>query len=150
MVGSAPLALQAAVRALTALEVDGTGADVQALVLGVPPGNAVVAWEAATVWGQPASAVIPPHRLAAISARLPGLWPPGPLALASAASRVAEAVLTRSRRRLTCFAALREAPGPASIAAVPVEVGPAGVERVLRPALSRQEQTAFENSLAAG
>ncbi len=145
VIGSAPGALESAVRALIALELNGTGVAVQLLVAGVPPGAAVIAWESATAFGQPLSALVPAHRLLAISARLPGLWPPGPHALASAASRVAEAVANGSRRRYTCFVSVEEPPARDVVVALPVEVGPEGIRRVLRPALSRQEQTRLEN-----
>ncbi|CAN5724926.1 malate dehydrogenase [soil metagenome] len=144
-IGSAPGALQSAVRALTALEVNGTGVDVQLLVLGVPPHAALVAWEEATAFGQPVGSLVPPHRLAGISALLPGLWPPGPQALASAAARVAEAVVMGSRRRFTCFVSLDEPPVRGAVVALPAQIGPRGVEAVLHPALSRQEQTKLEN-----
>ena len=39
---------------------------------------AVIAWEEATASGQPVTSMVAPHRLAAISARMPSLWPPGP------------------------------------------------------------------------
>ena len=147
VLGSAPLALESAVRALTALELDGSGADVHVTLVGVPPHAAVIAWEEATTGGQPVGSLVAPHRLAAISARLPRLWPPGPYALASAASRIVEAVAIGSRRRYSCFVALDEPPSRGAVAAMPAEVGPRGVVRVLRPALSRQEQTLFENAL---
>jgi malate dehydrogenase len=147
VVGSAPLALESAVRALTALELDGSGADVHVTIVGVPPNAAVIAWEEATAGGQPVGSVVAPHRLMAISARLPILWPPGPYALASAASRIVEAVAIGSRRRYSCFVALDEPPTRGAVAALPAEVGPQGVVRILRPALSRQEQTLFENAL---
>lgn len=144
-IGSAPCALQSAVRALTALEVNGTGVDVQLLVLGAPPDEAVIAWEEATAFGQPIGSLVAPHRLASISARLRGLWPPGPQALASAAARVAEAVVNGSRRRFTCFVSLDDAPVRGAVMAMPAEIGPRGVDRILQPALSRQEQTRLEN-----
>nr|MBA3891848.1 hypothetical protein [Gemmatimonadaceae bacterium] len=87
VIGSAPGALESAVRALVALELNGTGVEVRLLVVGVPPHAAVVGWEEATAFGQPVRALVPPHTLAAISARLTALWPPGAQALASAASR---------------------------------------------------------------
>jgi malate/lactate dehydrogenase len=92
--------------------------------------------------------MVPPHRLAAISARLPGLWPPGPFALASAAARVAEAVACGTRRRFTCFVTLDEPPYRLAVAAMPVKLGTGGVERILRPALTRQERTRMENALS--
>ena len=78
LIGSAPAALESAVRALAALDADGSAAEMQLRVVGVPPGAAVIAWEEATASGQPISSLIPPHRLAAISSRLPRLWPLGP------------------------------------------------------------------------
>lgn len=148
VVGSAPGALQAAVRARTALELNGTGVDIQLLVTGVPPRAAVIAWESATASGQPLGALVPAHRLAAISASLPALWPPGPLALASAAARVVEALADGSRRTHTCFVACDSPPAKGTVAALPVELGKEGVRRVVKPALSRQEQTQLDNAIA--
>lgn len=147
-IGSAPGALESAVRALVALECDGSGVDAHVRVVGVPPRAAVIAWEEATVFGQPAGSVVAPHRLAAISARLPSLWPPGPLALASAASRVIEAIVNGSRGRPTCFVSIADPPNRGAIAAMPVRLGTQGIERVFHPALTRQEQTLLENGLA--
>lgn len=148
LIGSAPAALQSAVRALVGLELDGSGVEVQVAVVGVPPHAAVIAWEEATVFGQPISAHVPPHRLAAISGLLPRLWPPGPYALASAAARVAEAVVNGSRRRFCCFVALAEAPARGVVAAMPAAVGPRGIERVVQPALTRQERTQLDNAIS--
>lgn len=145
LLGSAPMALESAIRALTALEVNGTGTAVQVLVVGVPPQAAVIAWEEGTVFGQPVTAVVAPHRLLAISAQMPGLWPPGPQALASAAARVVEAVASGSRRRFTCFVPLDQAPVRGGVVALPVELGRHGVVRVLKPVLSRLEQTLLDN-----
>ena len=147
LIGSAPTALESAVRALTALECDGSGLDMQVRVVGVPPDAAVIAWQEATAFGQPVAAVIAPHRLAAISARLPRLWPPGPLSLAAAAARVSEAIDSGSRRRLTCFVAIDEPPHRGAVVALPARLNAVGVDRVIRPALTRQEQTMLENGL---
>jgi malate dehydrogenase len=149
LMGSAPAALESAVRALTALELDGTGVEVQLRVVGTPPHAAVIAWEEATAFGLPVSSLVPAHRLAAISGRVPGLWPPGPYALASAAARLAEAVVNGSRRRFTCFVSLEDAPNRGAVTALPAEVGPQGIVRVLQPALTRQERTRLENGLSA-
>jgi malate dehydrogenase len=150
LIGSAPAALESAVRALAALEADGSAAEMQLRVVGVPPAAAVIAWEEATASGQPISSLIPPHRLASISARLPRLWPLGPLALASAAARVAEAAANGSRRRYSCFVCVSEGEMPAAVLAMPAEIGRAGVARVLRPSLTRQEQTLLDNAAASG
>lgn len=148
LIGSAPLALESAVRALTALEIDTTGVEVQLRVVGVPPHASVVAWEEATIFGQPATTVVPAHRLAAIANRVPSLWPPGPFALSSAAARIAEAVADGSRRRFTCFVSIEEAPNRGAVVAMPAEIGPRGITRVLTPALTGQERTRLENGLS--
>ena len=86
--------------------------------------------------------------MAAISSRVPALWPPAPYTLASAAARVAEALAGGSRRRYTCFAAVDVAGvGRNVVAAVPLEFVKGGIGKVIEPALSRHERTVFENGL---
>jgi len=148
LVGSAALALESAVRAITAALVDASPTDLSIGIAGVPPRNVVIGWDAATAFNQPIARVLPAHEMAALSSRLPALWPPGPYALASAAARVAEALASGSRRRYTAFAALDVADaGRNFIAAVPVEFVEGGIGKVVEPALSRHERTAFENGL---
>jgi malate dehydrogenase len=148
LLGSGPLALESAVRALAAALIDASPADLSIGVAGVPPRAAVIGWDAATVFNQPIAAALAPHHLAAISARMPALWPPAPYALGSAAARVAEALAQGSRRRYTCFAAIDTAgAGRSLIAAVPVEIVKGGVGKALEPALSRHERTMFENGV---
>jgi malate dehydrogenase len=141
--GSAPLALESAVRAVTAALLDASPMDLSIGVSGVPPRDAVIGWDAATAFRQPIREALAAHHLSAISSRLPALWPPAPYALASAAARVAEALAHGSRRRYTCFAAV----DARVVAAVPVEFMKGGIRRTLDPALSRHERTAFENGL---
>ncbi len=143
LIGSAPLALESALCAFAGLLADASGTEVSLRIVGVPPANAVVLWEEATVFGQPLSSEIAAHAMAGLAARIPGLWPPGPYALASAAVRVAEAIANGSRRRFSCFVPL----AGGAVAAMPVEVGPDGVRRVHEPALTRQERTQLENAL---
>ena len=108
----------------------------------------MIGWDAATAFHQPISTVLPAHQLAALTARIPALWPPAPYTLASAAARVAEALVSGSRRRFTCFAAIDvTGAGRDMIAAVPVEVIAGGIGKTFEPALSRHERTAFENGL---
>jgi malate dehydrogenase len=148
LLGSAPLALESSVVALTAALADLSPADLAIGIAGVPPQHAVIGWDAATAFRQPISATLPPHVLSGVSARLPALWPPAPFTLAAAAARVAEALAHGSRRRYTCFAAV-DLPdtGRNLVAAVPVEIRKGGIARTLTPALSRHERTAFENGL---
>lgn len=148
LVGSAPLALESAVRAVTAALMDASPADLSIGVAGVPPRDAVIGWDAATAFNRPIAEVLAPHHLSQLTSRLPALWPPQPYTLASAASRVAEALIEGSRRRYTCFAAIDvTGTGRDMIAAVPVEIVKGGVGQALEPALSRHERTAFENGL---
>jgi malate dehydrogenase len=148
VVGSAPLALESSVRAFVAALVDVSPADLSIGIAGVPPQHVVIGWDAATAFHQPIRAVLPAHQMAAMSARVPALWPPAPYALASAAARVTEALAHGSRRRYTCSAAIYVADvGRNVIAAVPVEIQKGGIARTLTPALSRHELTMFENGL---
>ena len=147
LIGSAPLALEAAVRAIVAVLLDSSGVEVALRVFGVPPGAAVVAWEEATAAGLPLSAQLPAHQIAAIDARLRSLWPPGPYALASAAARVVEALVGRSRRSFSCFVPLERGPLRGAVVAMPVELGLGGTKRVIEPVLSRQELTRLENAI---
>lgn len=148
LAGSAPLALESAVRAVAAALIDASPMDLSIGIAGVPPRDAVIGWDAATAFHRPIAGVLAPHHLAAISSRLPALWPPLPYALASAAARVAEALAAGTRRRFTCFAAIDVAgAGRELIAAVPVEIVEGRIGKVLEPALSRHERTAFENGL---
>ena len=144
IVGSAPLALESALRALAGLSIDVSGVDISLSVVGVPPDVAVVAWEEASAFAQPLASQVPPHEIAALNARLPGLWPPGPYALASAAARITEGIVNGSRRRVSCFVAV----GRGRVGAMPVELGEDGVRSIIEPVLTRQERTRLENALA--
>jgi malate/lactate dehydrogenase len=146
ILGSAPFALESALRALTAIAVDGSAVEMTLRVVGTPPHGAVVAWEEATAFGQPLGSQVPPHTIAGLSARIPSLWPPGPYALAAAASRVVEAIVGGSRRRFSCFVAIGG--GRPAVCAMPVQLGPSGVTQVHEPSLTRQERTLVENAMA--
>lgn len=143
LIGSAPLALESALRALAGLAVDSSGVRLGISVAGVPPDNAVVAWEEASLDGQPLTSHVPPHVIAGLNARLPGLWPPGTHTLGAAAAVVVEAITLGSRRRLSCFVHLRNG----RVGAMPLELNEEGVRRVIEPVLTRQERTRLENAL---
>lgn len=146
LIGSAPLALESALRALVALAVDGSAVEVSLRVVGMPPRGAVIAWQEATAFGQPLASELAPHVMSGISARIAGLWPPGPFALASAAACVLEGIVSGGRGRFSCFVDV----GRGRIAAVPIEVGPDGIRRVHEPVLTRQERTLFETAIERG
>ena len=145
LVGSAPMALASAVRALSAVALDASPVDVSLDVYGIPPRHAVIAWEEGSIAGQPLTSALGAHQIAALSSRINGLWPPGPYALASAAARVAEAVCSGSRRRYSCFVDV----GRGRVAAMPVELQAGGLKRIVEPSLSSVERTALENALDA-
>ena len=146
LIGSAPFALESAVRSIAAVLLDGSGVDVSLRVVGVPPNAAVVTWEQGVAGAVPLRAQLGAHEIAAINGRLKSLWPPGPYALASAATRVIEGLLGRSRRRYSCFVPLERGPRRDAVVAMPVELGPEGTRRIIDPALTRQEQTLLENA----
>jgi len=149
IVGSAPFALESALRALAGLALDGTGAEVALRVVGVPPGAAVVGWEEGSVGGQPLSAHLPAHTIAGLSARIPGLWPPGPFALGAACARVVEALAAGSRRTYSCFVAIDAGPVRVAVASMPLQFQQGSVKRVLEPASTPLERTRLENALEA-
>lgn len=143
LLGSAPMALASSLRALSAVALDTSAVEICLNVFGVPPRHAVVTWHEATVSGQPLTSVMGAHQIAAVAARLPGLWPPGPYALASAGARVAEALCNGSRRQYSCFVDL----GRGRVGAVPVELERGGVKRIVEPALTTLEQTSLDTAL---
>lgn len=142
VLGSAPVALEASLRALCAVVLDTSAVEILLNVVGVPPRDVVVAWQEGSVSGQPLPAVMGAHEIAALSARVASLWPPGPYALASATARVAEAVCHGSRRQFSCFVDV----GRARITAMPVELRRGGIERIIEPSLTTQERTALDNA----
>ena len=86
LIGSAPEALAASVRALVALQTNGSVRDIALTVLGVPPAHAVVAWEDATIGGVAATRVLDGPALRPLAAQVAPLRPPGPHPLAPASS----------------------------------------------------------------
>jgi malate dehydrogenase len=148
LVGSASIAFEAAVRALVAAAADASGAEVQVMVLGLPPGGAVPCWSQATIGGASLTSRLTTAQLARLAERVPRLWPPGPYALGSAAARVAKDILRGSRRELTCLIGLDGEMGARRrVLALPVRLGPMGIERIVEPQLSGIERVKFENSL---
>jgi malate dehydrogenase len=147
--GSAPAALEGALRALAAITIDASATDIHLRICGRPPGGLVIAWSSAVAAGGPAEGVLAAHQRFAISERARGLWPPGPIALASSATRLAEAFAFGSRRTLTAFAIGDGAIIPRGVAAaVPVRVGQGRVLNGERPALSAREQVAFDSAVS--
>ena len=147
IVGSAPEALVAAARAIVALELDASPRDVALSVVGVPPNRIVVGWQHATVAGWAMTRLITEPMRRRLTERISALWPPGPYALASAASKVMEAVAGHSQSVTICFVAPDDSSGMRlRTAALPVKPGPSGVEVVLPP-LGVAERVALDNAM---
>jgi malate dehydrogenase len=146
--GSAPEALVAAARAIVALETQGSPRDVALSLLGVPPTHIVLPWDDATIGGFAATRALEEPARRRIDARLPALWPPGPYALAAAASKVIEAMAGGSRQRATCFVAPDDAAGRRMrAAALPVRLGPSGIAGVVLPSLNVRDRVALDNAM---
>lgn len=140
IIGSAPAAFESAARALVAIALDGDGSEVSLMVLGHPSGAAVPCWSQATVGGASLTSRLSAAQLHAIETRLPKFWPPGPYALASAAARAVRAIASGSRIESTVAVALDgEMRMRHVVTALPVRLGPSGVERIVEPELSGQE-----------
>jgi malate dehydrogenase len=147
VIGTSPAALESALRALTALALDASGVDVHLRLVGTPPDGVVVGWEEATALGLPLRTQLAPHIMRALNDRIPKHWPPGPLAMASAAARTVEAIVNGSRRQPTCFVSLAAGPTRNAVAAMPAQLGARGVNRILEPALSDLERTQMETAI---
>jgi malate dehydrogenase len=146
--GSAPEALAGGARAMVALAVDGSPRDVALSVLGVPPAQTVIPWEDATVAGFALTRLVDGPTRRRLAARITALWPPGPHALASAATMVVEAMAGRSRRIASCFVAPDTSAGTRTrTAAQPVRLGSAGIVEVVLPSLSAVERIALDNAM---
>ena len=148
ILGSAPEALAAGARALVALELDLSPGDVAISIVGVPPAQVVVSWEGAALAGFALTRIIDEPARRRLNARITALWPPGPYALATAAAKIIETMLGRSRRLACCFVAPDDTGGVRwRAAALPVRLGADGIVDVVLPALSVAEQVALDNAM---
>jgi malate dehydrogenase len=146
--GSAPEALAAAVRAIVALEIDGSPRDVALTVAGVPPDQVVLSWDYAAIGGFAATRVLSEVDRRRVSERVSRLWPPGPYALACAGAKVVDGIARRSRASASCFVAPDDSSGRrARVAALPVKLGPRGVEAVMLPELNARDRVILENAM---
>ena len=92
--------------------------------------------------------MLSPPALTRLDARLPKLWPPGPLTLAAAASRVLAAASTRRRQSFAAFvAASREEGGRYRVGMLPVTVSTTGIATIVQPSLSSRDRVRLESAL---
>lgn len=143
ILGSAPHALASALRALVALELNGSAHDVCLTLAGTPPDNIIVPWHAASTQGATLDRLLDASTLRRLDAKIRFLWPPGPYALAAAGSRLVEALINGSTRTFVGFLA---AGGQA--VAVPLRLDAQHGARALdMPALSTMQRSALDAAL---
>jgi hypothetical protein len=148
IVGSAAAAAHGAVRALAALELNGSGVDVSVAVVGRGPGF-TIGWTSAAFCGSSLAGQIPAHRMLAISDLLKKMWPPRPQAIGAATAVVVEGLVAGSRRQLCATTVLDGEYGERGVATmVPLELGDRRILRRVKPSLSAQERVEFLNGLS--
>lgn len=148
IVGSAASAAHSAVRALAALELDGSGVDISIAVVGRGPGF-TIGWTSATYAGSSLAGRIPAHRMLAMSDLVKKMWPPKPQAIGAATAVIVEGLVTGSRRHLYATTVLAGEHGERGVATmVPLELGDRKIVRRIEPSLSPQERVEFLNGLS--
>lgn len=150
LMGSAPEALAAAVRAMVALEAGCSPGEVSVTLLGTPPRGFIVPWGEVTVGGYLLTQLLEQVQLARIEARVAHLWPPGPYALGQAAAEVVRGVLTSSRRARHVLTPLDGEFGLRhSTGVLPVLLSPGGIAVRRTPALMARDRVQLETVLDA-
>jgi malate dehydrogenase len=148
LIGSAPEALVASVRAVVAAELRTSPRDVAVSAIGVPPDHIVVSWEEATLGGFGIHRLIGEPECRRLDSRVARLWPPGPYALASAAAKVVDTLLGRAERVVTCFVAPDDSAGRRTrAAALPVRLNRSGLVEVVLPELSGRDRVRLDNAM---
>lgn len=148
LIGSAPEALTSAVKAVVALDAGCSPADVSIAVLGVPPDGVVIPWSEASIAGYALDRVLTQAQIRRLETRVIRLWPPGTYTLAVAAARVAEAVVSSSRRVFNALIVLAGELGVKDhVASLPVHLFEQGVRDVNVPALNTRERVRLETVL---
>jgi malate/lactate dehydrogenase len=149
VVGSAPEAFAAAVAAIVALEAQASPREVSVSVVG-SPGHLAAPLNETAVGGYALDRVVTPAQFARIEARAARLWPPGPYALGAAAARMAEALVTGSRRSFSAYTVLDGELGVRNrVGALPVALGVGRVRQRRIPALTTRERVRLETALGA-
>jgi malate dehydrogenase len=148
--GSAPEALRAAAVSMVALEANAAPADISLSVLGRAPGQIIVPWDETAIAGRIATQVLSAAQLARLDARIARLWPPGPYALASAATRLLQSAVKKTPRVHAALVAVNRDEGIAGRSAMmPVTLHPAGLASLVPPSLSTRDRVRFETTMRA-
>lgn len=147
LIGSAPEAFVAAVRAIVAVEAPCSPSEVCVAVLGTPA-RFVIPWSEASIGGYALERAVSQVQLRRIEARAARLWPPGPYALGAAAARVVEAVVDAARRSCCVLTVLDgEFRARKRVAAVPALLAHQGIARIRTPLLNTREQVQLDTAL---
>ena len=147
LIGTAPEAYRAAVRALVALEVGCPASVVSLTLFGHAPDRFVIAWSQATIDGSLLEDRISAARMARLRNRVAALWPPGPYALAEAAVHVVRCITTGSKKMPCCFVVPERLPGSRQRVFVsPVEFNSLGVAQLAKPNLSTRERNLLKTA----
>ena len=145
ILGSAPEAYRAAARALIALKVGCAPSSIALTVLGAPPHSAVIPWSQASIGGALLEAQVTPMQCSQLEHHLQRIEPLGPYALASAASLVARAILSRNGRQLCCSVGLDGELGIQNqVMSNSVTLDSSGVTHVFEPHLTPHESGKLE------
>jgi malate dehydrogenase len=148
IVGSAAGAMHSGLRALAALEVNGSSVDIAAAVVG-RASSFTIGWTSATLGGSLLSAAMPAHRMIAVSDTLKKLWPPKPHAIGAATAAIVEGLLFGARRHIYATTVLNGEYGERGVATMlPLELDNRRIIRRLEPSLSGQERVEFLNGLS--
>lgn len=147
LLGSAPEAYRAAVRAIVALEVGCPASAVSLTLIGRLPNQIVVPWSQASINGELLEERISSTRMARLSNRVATAWPPGPYALAAAAARVVSCIVSGNGRQTCCCVVVDRELGVRRRAMVaPVELDAVGVTRIGEPSLNVRERGLLETA----
>ena len=147
LVGSAPEAYRAAVRALVALEVGCPASAVSLTLFGRAPDRFVVVWSQATIDGNLLEDRISASQMARLRSQVSALWPPGPYALAEAAAHIVRCIATGSKKMPCCFVVPETASSSAqSVCVSPVEFDSLGVAQLAKPNLNTRERNLLETA----
>ena len=148
--GSAAEALRSAIVSIVALEANASPSDISLSVLGRAPQQIIVPWDEAAIAGRTATQVLSAAQLARLDARIARLWPPGPYALASAATRMIQTALLKTPRIHAALVAVTRDEGiPGRSAMMPVTLQPSGLSALVPPSLSTRDRVRFETTMRA-
>jgi malate/lactate dehydrogenase len=148
LIGSAPEALCGAVKSMVALEAQCSPTEIGLTLLGAPPRGFVVPWSEASIGGHALERVLTQVQLSRIEGRVAHLWPPGPHSLGLAAARVAEALVTTSRRTFSVLTVLGgEFGARGRVGVLPALLSTQGIVATRVPVLNTRERVQVENAL---